>query len=42
MMRMRKKRVMLIADAVIMLILLALDQLAKHLAIVHLKNSPAI
>ena len=36
------KRFMLIVDAVIMLILLALDQLTKHLAIVHLKNSPAV
>lgn len=39
---MRKKNVMLILDAVIMLVLLALDQLTKHLAIVHLKNRPAI
>lgn len=39
---MRKKIFMLILDALIMLILLALDQLTKYLAIVHLKNSPAI
>ena len=39
---MRKKSVMLILDAVIMLALLVLDQLTKYLAIVHLKDKPAI
>ncbi len=39
---MRKKSVMLIVDAVVMLVLLALDQLTKHLAVVHLKGRPAI
>lgn len=39
---MRKKSVMLILDAVIMLTLLVLDQLTKYLAIVHLKDKPAI
>lgn len=33
---------MLIADVVIIAALLALDQMSKHLVIVHLKNSPAI
>ncbi len=39
---MRKKSVMLTIDAVVMLILIALDQLTKHLAVIHLKGSPAV
>lgn len=39
---MRKKSVMLIIDAVLMLILLAFDQLTKYFVIVHLKERPAI
>lgn len=39
---MRKKSFMLILDAVIVLILLALDQLTKYLAIAHLKDASAI
>ncbi|MGN0169049.1 MAG: signal peptidase II [Acetatifactor sp.] len=38
---MRKKTKLLILDAVVMLVLLAFDQLTKHLAIVNLKNHPA-
>lgn len=33
---------MLTIDAVVMLILIALDQLTKHLAVIHLKGSPAV
>lgn len=39
---MRKKTKMLILDAVILLILLAFDQLTKYLVIANLKNNPAI
>lgn len=39
---MRKKSLMLILDAVIMLLLLGFDQLTKYLVIVHLKDNPAI
>lgn len=39
---MRKKTRMLLLDAVVMLILLGLDQLTKYLAIMNLKNHPAI
>lgn len=37
-----KKYGMWTVDAVVMLVLLALDQYTKHLAIVHLKNNPAM
>lgn len=39
---MRKKTKMLILDAIILLILLAFDQLTKYLVIANLKNKPAI
>lgn len=39
---MLKKRWMLLLDALLILLLLALDQWTKHLAVVHLKNSRAI
>lgn len=37
-----KKRLMLLLDALLILLLLALDQWTKHLAVVHLKNSRAV
>ena len=39
---MRKKTKMLILDAVVMLVLLGADQLTKYLAILNLKNNPAV
>ncbi len=36
------KKVLFIIDAMIVLVLLAIDQWTKHLAIVHLKEKPAI
>lgn len=39
---MLKKRLMLLLDTLLILLLLALDQWTKHLAVVHLKNSRAI
>lgn len=39
---MLKKRWMLLLDALLILLLLALDQWTKHLAVVHLKNSRAL
>lgn len=39
---MRKRTKMLLIDVVIMLILLGLDQLTKYLAIINLKNHPAV
>lgn len=39
---MRKRTKMLILDAVVILVLLVLDQLTKYLAIVNLKGNPAI
>lgn len=39
---MLKKRLMLLLDVLFILLLLALDQWTKHLAIVHLKNSRAV
>lgn len=38
---MRKKTIMLVLDAVIVLLLLALDQFSKYLAITKLKDKPA-
>lgn len=39
---MRKRTKMLLIDVVVMLVLLGLDQLTKYLAIINLKNHPAI
>lgn len=39
---MRKKKIMLAIDAVIVLALVALDQFTKYLAITNLKNGPAL
>ncbi len=39
---MRKKTKMLILDAIVMLVLLGVDQLTKYLAILNLKNNPAV
>lgn len=39
---MLKKRLMLLLDVLLILLLLALDQWTKHLAVVHLKNSRAV
>lgn len=39
---MRKRTKMLLIDVVIMLVLLGLDQLTKYLAIINLKNHPAV
>lgn len=39
---MNKKCKMLIIDTVVMLVLLALDQFTKYLAVAHLKDKPAI
>ncbi len=36
------KKILYVVDAVILLVLLGLDQFTKHLAITHLKNQPAI
>lgn len=41
-MRKNLKGMFLIIDAVVMLLFLLLDQFTKHLAIVHLKNRPAM
>ena len=39
---MRKRTKMLLIDVVVMLVLLGLDQLTKYLAIINLKNHPAV
>ena len=39
---MRKSKIMLVVDAVIVLALTALDQLTKYFAIINLKNKPAV
>ena len=39
---MRKRTKMLLIDGVVMLVLLGLDQLTKYLAIINLKNHPAV
>ena len=39
---MRKRTKMLLIDVVVMLVLLGLDQLTKYLAIIKLKNHPAV
>lgn len=38
----KKKRILLLTDAVVLVLLVLLDQFTKHLAVIHLKDKPAI
>ena len=38
----KKKRILLLTDAIILVLLVILDQFTKHLAVIHLKDKPAI
>lgn len=38
----KKKRILLLTDAIVLILLVILDQFTKHLAVVHLKDKPAI
>ena len=38
----KKKRILLLTDAIVLILLVILDQFTKHLAVIHLKDKPAI
>ena len=38
----KKKRILLLIDAIVLVLLVILDQFTKHLAVIHLKDNPAI
>lgn len=38
----KKKRILLLIDAIVLVLLVILDQFTKHLAVIHLKDKPAI